>query len=155
MYSRNYTAERQISGIKINSGSASDTSRNIRENIPVRSFSDSFAYDRFNRMGTQPSTISDNYDNNKGKSEERQSFENKEPENQVITDEEKKEIDALDIQKNIQDKTCESVNILSRLKNTFDADTLLIILAVLMLLFSDNATNDKLTPLALHAILFL
>ena len=106
-------------------------------------------------MGTQPSTISDNYDNNKGKSEERQSFENKEPENQVITDEEKKEIDALDIQKNIQDKTCESVNILSRLKNTFDADTLLIILAVLMLLFSDNATNDKLTPLALLAILFL
>lgn len=54
-----------------------------------------------------------------------------------------------------QEKKDSEISLLSKVKLLFDSDTILIILAVIMILFSDNATNDKLTPFALLAILFL
>ncbi len=152
MYSRNFTTENTASGIRLNPNVRIDKPKTQKDNIPVKSFTDNFAYERFNRMGTQKENGEAQIylQNNREKENESQIEETSlaVTESNTVTDVQKDD-NKID-KKDIYDK-----GILSRLKFAFDADTLLIILAVAMLLFSDNATNDKLTPLALLAILFL
>ncbi len=152
MYSRNYTTGLAASAIKLNPNAGNETSVTKSDSIPIRRFTDNFAYERFNRMGntdkkSDVSAVYNDITQNEKKTEiigstEEDSYEN------TNNSAEKKEQSHHDI-------IAPENNVLSRLKLVFDTDTLLIILAAIMLMFSDNATNDKLTPLALLAILFL
>ncbi len=150
MYSRNLT-ENSMSGIRLNPNARFDKSKGQSEAIPVKSFTDNFAYDRFNRMGNvkentetpmpPPINFKDSEEKDNQTETEAVSQDTSLPD---ITEEKDSLIEA----KN------EGIGLSERFKAFFDADTILIILAAVMLLFSDNAINDKLTPLALLAILF-
>lgn len=138
MYSRNFTTDNTLNTIKLNSSSS-----NRQGKIPVKSFTDNFAYERFNKMGAIKES-QETADANKAEAETQISHET--PTLPVISE----TIGSVENKKEEADNS-----ILKRLKDILDSDSLLIILAVIMLIFSDNATNDKLTPLALLAILFL
>lgn len=141
MYSRNFTTDNTMNTIKLNSGL---NSANKQSKIPVRSFTDNFAYERFNKMG------------NVKESRETSPVQDEKTEEKVISNELPVQSEAVEALSQQEEKKEQTENtILSRFKDILDSDSLLIILAVIMLLFSDNATNDKLTPLALLAILFL
>lgn len=158
MYSRNYTADRNVSGIKPDSNSRLNNNRQVRENIPVKSFTDNFAYDRFNRMGNQIKLVQTPPESQNLPVKDLSEVEDSSPtEIENNTNNEIYDDGNVLAPVNAQVQNSEAKeerNIITRLKDTFDADTLLIILAAAMLIFSDNATNDKLTPLALLAILF-
>lgn len=149
MYSRNFSTDIGGTAVRLNTNARNDRGKAINGNIPVKSFTDNFAYERFNKMGynkpieehSEPASVNTESDtvNISANTEETLPIASMESEKQISKPEER----------------ISEIGILTRLKNTFDSDTLLIILAAIMLMFSDNATNDKLTPLALLAILFL
>ena len=152
MYSRNYPTGNVMPGVRLNPGHINDVSRNHSERIPVKSYTDNFAYERFNRMDNFKEEK--NYDDFTKNGNNPEHLQEESIEETEKLPEEKTQADVCDSVKVPADVPKENT-ILYKLKNAFDADTVLIILAVLMLLFSDNATNDKLSPLALLAILFL
>lgn len=149
MYSRNISFDNSASGMRLTSNLKNEKPR---ERIPVKSFSDSFAYERFNRMGSTGS----NTEKTEPKMEETVEVKAEMPvprdngETQYV---EQSENNAKPNE--IQKEERSTFSVLSRLKEIIDSDTVLILLAAIMILFSENATNDKLTPLALLAILFL
>ena len=151
MYSRNLNIESAASGIKLNPDSRVEKSRGQQENIQIKSFTDNFAYDRFNRMGTSaeriieeryPQAYSDQNNKNRIESENMEK-------NESISSNVKSNVEI------VEGENHQSIDgVLKKLKNIFDTDTVIILLAFAILFFSENATNDKLTPFALLAILF-
>lgn len=150
MYSRNISIDNSASGMRLTSNIRNEK---VREKIPVKSFSDSFAYERFNRMGNQEQML----EKSESKKEEIPETNTQVP-LPAVNNAEIQYVEPAD--KNVQEKETASgekstFSVLTRLKEIVDSDTILILLAAIMILFSENATNDKLTPLALLAILFL
>lgn len=149
MYSRNISLDNSAYGMRPPSNIKNEKTR---ERIPVKSFSDSFAYERFNKMGNSADISEKAADKNEVATRltaEKTMF----PEEAEIQSEASAVTDAK------QDRTPKAENspfsFLSRIRELIDSDTVFILLAAIMILFSENATNDKLTPLALLAILFL
>lgn len=154
MYSRNFTFDNSSSGVRLTPTNQSRQPSH-QEKVPVRSFTDGFAYERFNRMGevreqTPSKDYPVEYSDEQINIGEKDTIQTKNVQN---TDFETS-IGVSEIVAK-QDKMDEKISFLSKVKSLFDSDTILIIFAVIMILFSDNATNDKLTPFALLAILFL
>ena len=149
MYSRNFSTDIGGTTVRLNSNYGAGRGKAEKEKIPVKSFTDNFAYERFNKMDMNK-TYEDRSQLPDKVKENEIVKESPDPEESSCTENAYSEYKAVKA-----DEKYNEIGILTRLKNTFDSDTLLIILAVIMLLFSDNATNDKLTPLALLAILFL
>ncbi|MBR3994019.1 MAG: hypothetical protein IKI97_01925 [Clostridia bacterium] len=154
MYSRNLTFDNSTSGVRLTPGNQHRQSPH-QEKVPVRSFTDGFAYDRFNRMGepmkqNSPQGYSGQFTEEPANTDDKEYVQ---PE-QVQNADSETNINTNEIIAN-QEKKDSEISLLSKVKLLFDSDTILIILAVIMILFSDNATNDKLTPFALLAILFL
>ena len=150
MYSRNISFDNSASGMRLTSNIRNEKPR---EKIPVKSFSDSFAYERFNRMGSQEQILE------KAENKKEEIIEtNTQMTPLAINNSEIQYVEP--VETNVQEKEAPSeekstFSVLSRLKEIVDSDTILILLAAIMILFSENATNDKLTPLVLLAILFL
>ena len=152
MYSRNVSVDSINSRLKLNHNGINSMNSVQKENIPVKSFTDNFAYERFNMMG-----------NDKNKNKENNPLTEK-VENTVPNVSEKienlseKAVVLSGTDNHITDETEDTKNpsgnaLLLKLKTLFDSDTVLIVLAVLIVLLSEHTTNDKLTPLALLAIL--
>jgi len=142
MYSRVTSYDNQSRGIRLNPRPLTENAQS--EKIPVRSFTDSFAYERFNNMGKNQT-----YDKTSVIEQEQSASE--------ITDGLSKE----DVQTSEHQSQENSNNddrraiALSRFKGLLDTDTILLIVLAAMIALSADTTNDKLTPIALLAILFL
>lgn len=130
------------------SNSVDITKRNIGTNanssIPVRSYTDTFAYERFNRLGTKTSTQNIDKNLSDDKIEELTDDRSESSEYRIIRDNQKNE--NCDIVMNPKSGG-------AWIDRLFDPDTFLLMVAIIVITLSDNTTNDKLTPLALLAIL--
>ncbi len=128
MYSRNFGTFEDLTG----------TLSKSQKTIPVKVFGDNAAYERFSRLGLdeeKPLRNSDASENTVAAD--------------TIIDEEKEII--------IENEALNKAEISQELKgllSLIDRDSLILILASAMILFSDE-TNDKITPLCLLAILLL
>ncbi len=168
MYSRNFAAFENVSSVKLNNELRSKV--NIRENtVPVKNYSDSSAYERFSNLGVSKSNdaasdesnieASDNVvtasevseavlvENVVSESTTENKFEEIAADTKVVASqksESKHERSPLSIFGDIH-----------KITDIFDSDFLLITLAAALIFFGNNETNDKLTPIALLAIMFL
>lgn len=166
MYSRNFGTFENITASKQNPHSKdSYIQKDVR--IPVKSFSDNSAFERFNNLGNAKNIAEDGKENNnetesqilrEHKEQNTDEFDNNEQSYENNTGQANTKTDIQTNKKSIQpdDKKTLSFPLdIKSLSGIFDSDFLLIALAIAMLIFGNNETNDKLTPIALLAIMFL
>ncbi len=172
MYSRNFGTFENISAVKLNSQLKGNTAQ--KENtIPVKTFSDNSAVERFNSLGRNRahhqvtdnnyrenlplSTLEENALDEVSGTENNDLPEPKENTEAVILSEDGKKDTEEYADKVLEtEKTHISLPFdIKKLSGIFDSDLLLIGLAAAMIFLGNNETNDKLTPIALLAIMFL
>lgn len=150
MYSKNYATSFEPEGsLRINPNIAVSYKNNQPSVVPVKSFSDSSAYEAFNKIGKkQENTLLMDE-----RSQEITDKAEKVP-NSEHNDDVNEETSIIDASGDNRGAISSIIGGFSKIRSFFDFDV--IILAVLIaVIFFNKETNDKLTPLALLAIMFL
>lgn len=162
MYSRNFGIFENLSTVKQNPNII-DSSFQKQNRIPIKTFSDNSAFERFNNLGA----VKNRVENAKEESQETntEAVEENETNNSIDTETPthiyENESNKNDIQPKAEFTVSEEKKHIlfpldiKNLSGVFDSDFLLIALALAMLIFGNDETNDKLTPIALLAIMFL
>ena len=150
MYIRNYTTNFVPEGtLAANQNMVVNFRNNQPVTVPVKSFPDSSAYEVFNNIGknqekivTQEEIVPENTENHADDNTDQ------------IREEKEEKYTLIDTSKNTNDTVSSIVQGFLKIKSFFDFDV--IILAVLIaVIFLNKESDDKLTPLALLAIMFL
>ncbi len=156
MYSRNIAAQNIGNNLKMNPQMRYGGGEKHNTNIPVKSFSDNFAYERFNSIGNksekEETSVKTDISEEKISDNENGNFAEKAP-NVVSND-----LTAVQVSnKNVDEKqeTTSAPNFLLSFKPLLEKDFWMIILVVIFTMLSDNTSKDKITPLALLAVLLL
>ncbi len=164
MYSRNFGTFENLSTAKLAELQKNSAARS-RKSIPVKTFSDNSAFERFNSLGNDTKSNTDIQINNnniqplpensdiseKVAVEQNISSEVEELQNDLPM----KEIKSIPAEEASSQKSFSLFSEIHKLASLIEGDYFIIILAIAMMIFSANETNDKLTPLALLAIMFL
>ena len=151
MYSKNFARFENVSPAPLNKDNKIPT--RPLDAIPVKTYSDNSAIEAFQSLGknhiiteqNQAYAI-DNAENNNDNNIENST---KNDENAEI--EEKN----IDIKEQTNEKRKTFFGELAKISELIEGDWLIVALAILMLISSSGETNDKLTPIALLAIMFL
>lgn len=161
MYSRNFGTFENISPSKLNSALQNGSVSRKSGNIPIKTYPDNSAYERFNNLGNDKKEIivnDDIHDNTKQ--------DNQEVLPEIVDTSISEQVENVsDVVKNVNvdkehtdsgdKKTRSLLSELQKLTSLIDGDYFLIILAIALLFISGNDTNDKITPIALLAIILL
>ncbi len=150
MYSKSYaTGFEPASTLRINPNAGVSYRNNQPSTIPVRSFSDSSAYEAFNNIGKKQENVilrEEKEQEIKDKSDEVMNKENRDEENEKTS--------VIEAFSDNRGTISSIIGGFSKIRSFFDFDV--IILAVLIaVIFFNKETNDRLTPIALLAIMFL
>ena len=152
MYSRNLTLNNTARSATVIPSYRGNINEGRKESIPVKSFKDDFAYERFNSLGN--TTPAKELDVSSGTADilaDNSEFFNKDRRENI----ESNSSDTAIINTDATQNKNEILPLSVLLRKFADADTLLICFLVIFIMLSDNTTNDKLTPLALLAILLI
>lgn len=166
MYSRNFGTFENVNPVKL-TPKANTISYQKENRIPVKTFSDNSAFERFNSLGADRNNKQETIPHRKEQDiqADNTEFEVNKETSYIEENAAEEQIAAEDTSTDASVKNNEPVSEVNKhiplpfdmknIINIFDSDFLLIALAMAMLLFGDNETNDKLTPIALLAIMFL
>lgn len=156
MYSRNIAAQNIGNNLKMNPQMRYGGNEKHSANIPVKSFSDSFAYERFNNIGNknEKQEISMKNDNSEQKVTDNPNGNFDETAMNVVMND-STAVQASNKTVDVKQETSSAQRLLLSFKPLLEKDFWMIILVVIFTMLSDNTSKDKITPLALLAVLLL
>lgn len=150
MYSKSYATNFEpASSLRINPNAAVSFRNNQPSTIPVKSFSDSSAYEVFNNIGKKQENIPIMQEKKQEITEEKEEFIDKEK-----SSEENREHSIIEAFSDNKSTVSSLVGTFLKIKSFFDFDVIILALLIAIIFFNKE-TNDKLTPLALLAVMFL
>lgn len=156
MYSRNIAAQNIGNNLKMNPQMRYGGNEKHNANIPVKSFSDNFAYERFNSIGNknEKQELSVKNDNSEQTITDNPNSNFEETAMSVVMND-SNTVQVSNKNDNVKQETSYAPNFLLSLKPLLEKDFWMIILVVIFTMLSDNTSKDKITPLALLAVLLL